>query len=96
MELVKYVGKGAPLEYSVPLVSMIETPSLLLLSKPNPLPAIFNGRLLMPRAVTVPEMAGREAMVTEFPTVTEEMLMACVAGKFRTDTLPVTAPKVVD
>lgn len=90
-------------------------------------------------AVTVPEIAGREPIVTELPTVTEEMLTgtvpemlavtlpicavpatndgsearetgwvagkfpmetaenvtACEAGKFKTDTLPVTAPKVV-
>jgi hypothetical protein len=33
-------------------------------------------------AVTVPLIAGREPIVTEFPTVTDAILIACVAGKF--------------
>jgi hypothetical protein len=60
----------------------------------------------------VPEIAGKEAIVTELPTVTDaietgcvagkllieiaEKVTACEAGKFSTDTLPVIAPKVVD
>jgi hypothetical protein len=64
--------------------------------------------------VTVPEMAGREEMVTLLPTVTvpptvtalarswvlvrdaSVKVTACDAGKLRIETLPVTAPKVVD
>ena len=47
-------------------------------------------------AVTVPLIAGSEPMVTELPIVTDAMLIACVAGKLRTEMLPVIAPKVVD
>jgi hypothetical protein len=39
-------------------------------------------------------MAGSEPMVTEFPTVTVPATV-WVAGKLRTETEPVTAPKVV-
>jgi hypothetical protein len=37
-------------------------------------------------AVTVPLIAGSEPIVTEFPTVTDAILIACVAGKFPTVT----------
>jgi hypothetical protein len=44
--------------------------------------------------VTVPEMAGREAIVTELPIVMEPE-MGWVAGKFEIETtLPLTAPLI--
>jgi len=46
--------------------------------------------------VTDPEIGGTEPMVMLFPIVTLEIDIACVAGKLRTEMLPVIAPKVVD
>ena len=46
--------------------------------------------------MTDPEIGGTELIVMLLPIVTLEIDIACVAGKFRTEMLPVTAPKVVD
>jgi hypothetical protein len=83
---------------------MIATPSLLPPSKPIKLSATCSGRLLTPRAfaVTVPEMAGREPIVTLFPTVTVPMTVvtdgACteIDGIVTTFTLTTLATVTVE
>jgi len=90
---VPEMGRGVV--YSCPSLLTIDTASLFPFVKASSSEAICSGICAIPFvpntfAVTVPLIAGSEPIVTELPTVTEEMLMGTVPEMLAV-TLPICA-----